>query len=52
MKAKADLLDPTDSSNKQARKNTLRNNIAMARLTMTFETQALLSLADSPKSTA
>ena len=50
-KAKADLLDPTDSSNKEARKATLRNNIAMAQLTIAFETQALLSLADSAKST-
>ena len=40
-KAKADLFDPTDSSNKEARKATLRNNIAMAQLTMAFDSKGI-----------
>ena len=46
----ADGLDANDSKNKPALKAVIRNNVAMAQLTMAFEAQALLSLTDTIKS--
>ena len=47
--AVANGLDTKDSKNKPALKAVTRNNVAMAQLTMAFETQALLSLTDTIK---